>query len=142
MKPPRRLFRCGVSGSTPCEPGVTECKRLITSVDNSFPYPSVSNARPAQGQLTTRHSQRAHAAESLRRAGRTPALQRRSALLSKRTRARGQASAPAPHLCKPVGLSLSLSFLLGAASPLPPSPCRGRVEREWRSAPVETPLTA
>src|ERR1017187_9284879 len=43
---------------------------------------------------------------------------------------------------RPAPLSLSLSFLLGASSPLPPSPCRGRFEREWRSAPVETPLTA
>src|ERR1022692_3133141 len=42
----------------------------------------------------------------------------------------------APHLCKPVGLSLSLSWFLGAASPLAPCPARGRVEREWRSAPV------
>src|ERR1700687_1067581 len=106
-------------------------------------------------QLTTRRSQRAHAAESLRRAGEIPALQHRSAFLPKRTRARGQASTPVPHLCKPLGLSLNLLFSpakgckrKGATapageSPLPSAavlPCRGRFSREGRHVPVETAL--
>src|ERR1700687_1112369 len=79
-----------------------------------------------KSQLTTRRSQRAHAAESLRRVGEIPALQCRSAFLPKRTRARGQASAPVPHLCKPLRFVIELVIFLPPRAakergrPLPP----------------------
>ena len=60
--------------------------------------------------MTTRRSQRAHAAESLGRAARISALQRRSALLPEPARAREPAPAAVPHLCKRLGLSWGFSF--------------------------------
>jgi CRP-like cAMP-binding protein len=77
-------------------------------------FPSISTLAPAQGHLTTGRSQRGHAAESLRRAARISALQRRSALLPEPARARERATAPAPHLCK----RLALSVIFSLVSPL------------------------
>src|ERR1700687_4389580 len=88
---------------------------LLIDVTFSTPTPHYAQNRSMSAiaitSVATRGVLMAHrAVESLRGARRISALQRLSALSPRRTRALGQAPAPAPHLCKPLGLSLGLPF--------------------------------
>lgn len=88
-----------------------EC--LLQNIVQSFlPLSVTLNARPATRLVNYAAVTASERRRTLRRSGEILAPQRRSAFLPKSRRARGQASAPAPHLCKPLNLCKPLSLSL------------------------------